>query len=143
VTEYTVVNASEWPLERIAPHMSAIMEEMGRLAARFPGDMTMATLLAEFLTGKKTLWLVLNEGAFVSIALTSIRTIDATGTRLATLNDLAGRDVDKYAPELCAALEQWAADNNAQPEIYGRKGWEPLLRNFGYRPFATLYRKAA
>lgn len=138
---FTVVNTSGWPLERLGPFLSDIVNEFGRLAARFP-DVTTESLFSELLSGRKTLWLILYEGAFISIAMTSIRTIDATGQRYATLNDLAGRDVDKYAPELCAALEQWAADNDAKPEIYGREGWKPLLKQFGYRPQATLYRKA-
>lgn len=141
MTEYTIVDTSKWPLSRLGPFLSNIIAEFERLAERFP-DVTTESLFSELLSGRKTLFLVLYEGNFISIALTSIRTIDATGQRYATLNDLAGRDVDKYAPELCAALEQWAADNNAKPEIYGREGWKPLLKQFGYRPQATLYRKA-
>ncbi len=139
---YRVVNASEWSLDQLAPYMTEILKEMGRLANRFPKDTTTAGQFAEFLKGGRTLWLVLDGDGFVAIALTSIRTIDATGIRFATLNDLAGSNVQSYAAELCTALEQWATKNNAEPEIYGRKGWEPLLKLFGYRPHAVLYRKS-
>ncbi len=74
--------------------------------------MTTAALFQEFLSGKKTLWLVLEGDGFVSIAMTTIRTIDGTGTRIATLCDLAGRDIHNYATELNAALEQWASKND-------------------------------
>ena len=137
-----IVNGSEWSIDQLAPYMSDILREMGRLAKRFPKDVTTAALFQEVLAGRRTLWLVLDGKTFVSMALTSIRTIDATGTRLATLNDLAGRDVKSYAAELCSTLERWAAEKNAEPEILGRKGWGPLLTQFGYRPHAVLYRKA-
>ena len=138
---YKIHCASEWPLDQIAPYMSSILDAMGQLAKRFPKDVTTASLFQEFLSGKKTLWLILDDDAFVTMALTSIRVLDPTGKRFATLCDLAGNHVQLYAAELCAALEAWAEKNDAEPEIYGRKGWEPLLKQFGYRPHATLYRK--
>lgn len=138
---YTIVNGSEMTLDALAPYMSNILAEMGRLAKRFPKDVTTAALFNEFLCGKRVLWLILKEGNFVSMAMTSSRTIDATGTRVATLNDLAGRDVASYAPELCATLEQWAANNNAEPEIFGRPGWARLLKQHDYEVHAVVYRK--
>ncbi len=137
-----VVNGSEWSIDQLAPYMSDILQEMGRLAKRFPQDVTTAALFKEVLSGKRTLWLVLDGETFVSIALSTIRTVDATGTRIATLCDLAGRDVQKYAAELCAALEQWADKNDCPIRaVEGREGWKPLLAQFGYKPHAVLYRK--
>lgn len=122
--------------------MSEILREMGRLAKRFPKDVTTAALFQEFLTGKKTLWLVLEGDGFVSIAMTTVRTIDGTGTKIATLCDLAGRDIQNYAVELNAALERWASEKDCQVmAVEGREGWKPLLALFGYKPFAVLYRK--
>lgn len=140
---FRIVNATEWSLDDLAPYMSNILAEMGRLAKRFPGDVTTAALFGEYLTGKKTLWLVLDGDEFVSMAMSTIRTIDATGQRIATLCDLAGRDVHKYAAELCAAVEAWADKNNCDEKaVEGREGWKPLLAQYGYRPFAVLYRKS-
>lgn len=137
-----IVNGSEWSLDQLAPYMSRILAEMGRLAKRFPKDVTTAALFQEVLAGKRTLWLVLDGDSFVSIALSTIRTVDATGTRIATLCDLAGRDVHRYAAELCAALEQWAEQNNCPVmAVEGREGWKPLLAQYGYKPHAVLYRK--
>lgn len=123
--------------------MSDVLRELGRLAARFPGDVTMGALYAEILQGRRTLWLVLEGGRLLSIALTSVRTVDATGQRIAKLHDLAGRDVHRYAAQLCDALEGWADENGCPvKEIEGRKGWEKLLKRFGYAPHAVLFRKA-
>lgn len=137
-----IVNGSEWSIDQLAPYMSEILKQMGRLAKRFPKDVTTAALFNEVLSGKRTLWLILDGETLVSIALTSIRTIDGTGRRLATLNDMAGSNVKSYAAELCSTLERWAATNNAEPEIFGRKGWGPLLAQFGYTPHSVLYRKS-
>lgn len=141
---YRVVNASEWSLDQLAPYMTDILHEMGRLAKRFPKDVTTQALFQEFLTGKKTLWLILEGDGFVSIAMTTIRTIDGTGTRIATLCDLAGRDIHNYASQLNAALEQWADQQKCGVmAVEGREGWKPLLALFGYKPYAVLYRKTA
>ncbi len=143
VSNYTIHNASEWPLDRLGLFLSDIVGTMGRLTKRFPSDVTTAALFQEFLSGKKTLWLVLDDGAFVSMALSTIKTIDATGTRIATLCDLAGNHVQLYAAELCAALEAWADKNACSVlAVEGRVGWEKLLKEHGYKPHAVLYRKS-
>jgi hypothetical protein len=139
---YRIVNASEWSLDQLAPYMSDILREMGRLAKRFPKDVTTAGLFQAFLSGKRTLWLVLEGDGFVSIAMSSISTIDATGTRVATLCDLAGRDVAKYEALLFATMEAWADQNNCDVKaIEGREGWKRPLAKYGYKPYAVLYRK--
>lgn len=138
---YRIVNASEWPLDDLAPFMSEILKQMGRLAKRFPRDVTTASLFQEFLTGKKTLWLILDGGAFVSMAMTRIRTIDCTGNRVFTLCDLAGKDVARFADLLTETMEAAAASNNCEPEIEGREGWGRMIAKYGYRPHAVLYRK--
>lgn len=139
---YTIVNASEWPLERIAPYMSDVLREMSRLAKRFPKDVTTAALFNDFLSGARTLWLILYDGNFISMAMTRVDTVNATGERIATLCDLAGRDVKAYAAELCMALEQWADQQKCGVlAVEGRKGWEPILAKHGYRAERVLYRK--
>ena len=140
---YAIHNATEWPLDRTAPYMSSILAEMGRLAKRFPKDTTTAALFQEFLSGKKTLWLVLDGEIFVAIAMTHIRTIDATGTRIFTLCDLAGRDVAKFSDLLTETLEAAAAANNCgEIAIEGRTGWQRMVKKYGYRPHAILLRKS-
>lgn len=139
---YSIHCASEWPLDQLAPYMTDVLLTMGRLTKRFPGDVSTAALFQEFLSGKKTLWLVLDGGVFVSMALSTIKTVDSTGTRIATLCDLAGNHVQLYAAELCAALEAWAEKNNCSVmAVEGRVGWEKLLKEHGYKPHAVLYRK--
>jgi hypothetical protein len=140
---YSIVNASEWSLDDLAPYMSDILKQMGRLAKRFPRDVTTASLFQEFLAGKKTLWLILDgDKAFVSMAMTRIRTIDCTGNRVFTLCDLAGKDVARFADLLTDRHGSRAAANNCEPEIEGREGWGRMIAKYGYRPHAVLYRKS-
>jgi len=123
--------------------MSDVLREMGRLAKRYPGDVTTTALFQEFLAGRKTLWLVRDGEAFVAMALTTIRTVDATASRIFTLCDLAGRDVAKFADELTVALEDSAAQNNCNViAVEGRAGWDKFLKPRGYRQHAVLYRKS-
>lgn len=139
---YTVDNASLWPLEQLAPYMSDVLREMGRLAKRYPGDTTTTALFQEFLAGTKTLWLVRDGETFVAMALTTIRTVDATESRIFTLCDLAGRDVAKFADELTTAMEDSAAQNDCNViAVEGRAGWDKFLKPRGYRQHAILYRK--
>lgn len=141
---FRIVNASTWPLDRVAPYMSDILKQMGRLGTRFPADCTMQALFMEFLHGKKALWLVIEEETdrLAAIAMTHLRTVDATGAKLATMSDLAGSNPEAFAAELCAATEAWARENGATiNQIEGRPGWVKLLAQFGYRPHSVLYRK--
>lgn len=140
---YSVVNASNWSMDQLAPFMSDILQEMGRLAKRFPKDCTTAAMFQEVLSGRKTLWMVMKDGEFVAMALTSIRTVDATGTRIMTLCDLAGRDVAKFADELTTAMEAWAETNSCDViAVEGRAGWQKFLTPRGYREHARLFRKS-
>lgn len=140
---FAVHNVSKWPLDQIAPYMTDVLACMGKLAKRYPGDTTTAALFQEFLLGKKTLWLILEGEAFVAMALTTIRTIDATGQRIFTLADLAGRDVARFADELTNAMENGAAENNCSViAVEGRSGWEKFLKPRGYKPYAVLWRKS-
>lgn len=137
-----IENVSLWPLDRLAPYMSEILEAMGQLSARYPADMTTMSLFQEFLGGKKTLWIALDEWKFLAIAMTTIRTVDATGARIFTLCNLAGRDVASFADELTTAMEESAVQNDCPIiAVEGRTGWDKFLKPRGYREYARLYRK--
>ena len=139
-----IVNGSELSIDQLAPYMSDILREMGRMARKYPQDITTASLFQDVLSGKKTLWLVLDGEDLVAIAMSTVRTVDDTGCRIATLLNLVGKDVAKYAADLCLTLETWADQNECSVmAVEGRRGWEPLLAQFGYKPFSVLYRKVA
>lgn len=140
----TVENVSKWALDDLAPYMTDVVTQMGRLAKRFPEDCTTASIFHEIYSGNRALWLIREDGKFVAMAMSHIRTINATGAKIATLTDLAGDRVSEYAEQLCAAVETWADENQcAVKEVQGREGWKPILARHGYRPFSVIYRKTA
>lgn len=140
---YTVQSTAAWSIDQLAPFMTEILGAMGKLAKRYPKDVTTGALFQEVLAGNRTLWLVLDSGAFVAIAMTTVRTIDATGTRIFTLCDLAGKDVAKFADELTTAMEDSAAQNDCSIiAVEGRSGWDKFLKPRGYKPHAVLWRKS-
>jgi hypothetical protein len=140
----TVENVSKWALDDLAPYMTDVVTQMGRLAKRFPEDCTTASIFHEIYSGNRALWLIREGETFVAMAMSHIRTINATGAKIATLTDLAGDRVAEYAEQLCAAVEAWADENQCVvKEVQGREGWKPLLARHGYRPHTVIYRKTA
>lgn len=139
-----VENVSKWSLDDLAPYMTDVVMQMGRLSKRFPQDCTTASIFHEIYSGNRALWLIREDEMFVAIAMSHIRTINATGVKIATLTDLAGDRVAEYAGPLCEAVETWADENQcAVKEVQGREGWKPLLAKHGYQPHSVIYRKKA
>ncbi|MGB1215597.1 MAG: hypothetical protein ACPG4X_19660 [Pikeienuella sp.] len=141
--EFSIHNTESWPFERISPYKDAILGAFEMLQERFPDDVTVASLIDDAITGRKALWLVLDsDEAFVSLAMTQIRTVEATGKKIATAMDLAGRDHREFIDDLIKVLEQWAKDNDADLfALEGRPGWSKSVKGHGYKPFAVMWRK--
>lgn len=119
-----------------------LYEAMQKLTDRFPHDMTVRGLLEELLRGEKRLWLILEEGRFVAFALTNIRTVEATGAKIAELVDLAGERVTEYAEPLFQALIDWSDREGATVDaVTGRDGWRKLLGKYGFKVYAVTYRR--
>lgn len=137
------VNTRTWSADRIKPYVSAILEKFGKLAARFPADVTVENLARECDEGVKDLWLVLDDDDRLKlVGATQLRTVDATGTRIATLMDLAGEDVASCADEICTSMEAWAKEQGADfVAVEGRPGWGREMKKRGYREYAVLWRK--
>lgn len=140
-----VVNASaDWSWEQIEPYVEPIKAMLGKLQKRFPDDLTVQSLINEAVSGSKCLWVILDDDRLMATAMTQIKTLDATGKRVAILMDLAGENVPAWASELGAALEAWGDSHNV--DIYaveGREGWGPIIEKLGYRKYASLWRKPA
>ncbi len=129
-------------------HGADLYNLMLKMVERFPHDMTIKALLESILPpgpdrpAEKLLWLILEDERLIAYALTSIRTVDATGAKIAELMDLAGERVGAYADPLFAALMEWAQRNDATvAAVTGREGWKPLLAKYGFRPHAYTYRR--
>lgn len=138
-----IVNTHGWEWAQLAPYSRAITAHLQKLQDRFPDDVTALGLTAQFFRGEKALWLVLDdENEVQMIGATQIRTVDATGKKIAVLCDLAGDDVASCSDELCEAMEAWAKEQGADlMAVEGRAGWSREMNRRGYREYARLWRK--
>lgn len=140
-----IVNASrDMRREEIEPYVNDILAHFGKLQKRFPTDLTVESLSAEADSGKKELWLVLDDDRLLATACTQIETLNATGVKVARLMDLAGDNVSAWAGLLNYALEAWGDENGVDYyAVEGREGWAKVIEPMGYRKHATLWRKRA
>lgn len=140
---YQILNTCAWTYDQLAPYGQAITGAMKKLADKFPADVSVAALAHECLIGERQLWLILDEaGAFVSFCCTSIKTIDATGTKVVTLTSHAGAEGLDCCAEMCRVIEAWAAEQGADyTAAEGRRGWGRELSKHGYREYAVIWRK--
>lgn len=133
-----------WPFERVAKYGPEITAAMKRLEAEYPKDVAVAPLMGEVVSGARQLWLVLDEDkddAFVSFALTQIKTNDHTGHRMVWVTDLAGAGGIENCP-LASDIEEFAREMGAtEVVITGRLGWRKALAKEGYEANAMIYRK--
>ena len=137
-----VIDTSDWTLERILPFVGDVISQFQRLSDRFPDDTSPAWLWNEWISGRRKLWLVLEDGAFKACALTHINVMQSSGKKEAVLLDLAGPGIAEYADELNRALEDWARREGADfCSVIGRRGWERMLKSYGYRTQTVVYRK--
>lgn len=140
---YSVHNTSSWAFEALQPYVGDVTKAMGQLVARFPEDVTIESLWHSVVTGEKQLWLILDEtNAFVAMAMTRTAIVPATGLKLVTMGDLAGRDFKKWWPILGDTVEEWARREGARyTQIEGRRGWQYVTKRRGYEEQAVLWRK--
>jgi hypothetical protein len=87
-------------------------------------------LLADVEAGKVLVWIVTRDEKIVGVF--TVRVIESRVTWV-LVEDLAGDDLASWILEAHRALETWAREMGAtQIVIEGRKGWERVLRPYGY-----------
>lgn len=134
-------NTSDWEPERILRYGAEITAAMQKLVARFPREVTLKSLAEDVITGKQTLWLILDGDEFRSFVLSEIKETRATGIKTSFVTSLAGEDGIDAVP-LIAEIEAWGREQGAsQQMIVGRWGWKRPLANEGYDMDAVIYRK--
>ncbi len=131
----------DWSPEKINRYWPDIMGAFEQLRDRFPDDVAVEGLIQAGITGEKALWLVLDGAEFVALAMAQIRPTQA-GCKIATVMDVAGKNPKAFLPVLIPALEEWAKENGADYyAVEGRQGWQPLVKDYGYKPYAVQWRK--
>ena len=87
-------------------------------------------LLADVEAGKVLVWIVSRDEKIVGVF--TVRVIES-GVRWILIEDCAGDDLASWIMPALNAVETWARELGAtQIVIEGRKGWERMLRPYGY-----------
>lgn len=127
----------------MAPYWPPIVACLQRYVARFPDYETVNNILHHCASGRRQLWLILDESErAVCVLITEIVQLDATGHKRLILYELAGKRALE-AQHLLPEVEQWAVKTHGvtEAEVIGRKGWSKFAQAAGYRPKAIIFRK--
>lgn len=137
----SVHNTTTWPAEKLLPYGAQITAAMRKLVDRFPREITVLHLAQEIITGKKQLWLIMDDEKFVSIVLTEIQINDATGAKNLHIASLAGDEGASTVP-LGVELEKWGIENGCtEARTLAREGWTKPLLKHGYKKRMVLFCK--
>lgn len=136
-----IVLTSCWDKERIAPYLEDIFAAFRRYSERFKHEVTFEQLIEELYSGKKQLWLVLDDDDAFLAAITTQLQYTALGKKRALVCGCSGKGGLELADHL-TVIEAWARENGAfEMEILGRLGWKPALTKKGYGIDMIYYRK--
>ncbi|WP_375656292.1 hypothetical protein [Bartonella sp. MR63HLJHH] len=132
---------SSWDIERIAPYLEEIIASFREYVERFKHEITLQELIESICSGKKQLWLVLDdEERFLAVVTTQIQQT-VLGKKRALICECSGKGVLDQVDNLQVA-EDWARENGAfEMEILGRLGWKRALDKQGYSIDMLYYRK--
>ncbi|UNF43009.1 hypothetical protein MNL08_04080 [Bartonella krasnovii] len=133
--------STSWDLERIAPYFEEILASLSAYVERFKHEVTLQELIEAICTGKKQLWLVLDEDEGFLAAVTTQIQKTVLGKKRALICECSGKGVLDQIENL-KVVEDWARDNGAfEIEILGRLGWKRTLDKQGYRVEMLYYKK--
>jgi hypothetical protein len=94
------------------------------------------------LSGERQLWLIFNDDELITFCTTECKTVNSTGKKICTVASLAGEDPDECIDIMFKTIEPWATNFGADiGAAEGRWGWNKYAKKYGYRPYATIYRK--
>ena len=96
------------------------------------GRWTWEQCCKDILTGALEVWTVESGDRLLAVYTTRLL---KSRERFVLVEDMAGDDMREWLPAVAAALEDYAKDAGAtQIVAEGRRGWEKVLREYGYRP---------
>ncbi|WP_375610955.1 MULTISPECIES: hypothetical protein [unclassified Bartonella] len=132
---------TSWDMERIAPYLEDIIASFREYVERFKHEITLQELLEAICSGKKQLWLVLDDDERFLAAFTTQIQQTVLGKKRALICECSGKGVLDQVDNL-TFVEDWARENGAfEIEILGRLGWKRALNKQGYGIDMLYYRK--
>ena len=123
--------AQWWPMAR--PLLAeAIKRSLGRCS--------FGTVHDALRRNERQLWLAIGGESIHAAVVTELVTTK-TGFKFCRFVLMGGIELAKALPNL-EPIERWARDQGCLAcEVFGRRGWEPVLATEGYRPFAVSLQK--
>lgn len=132
---------TSWAMERIAPYLEEVIASFRAYVERFKHEITLQELIEAICSGKKQLWLVLDDDERFLAAVTTQIQQTVLGKKRALICECSGKGVLDQVDNLQVA-EDWARENGAfEIEILGRLGWKRALDRQGYGIDMLYYRK--
>ncbi|WP_375630382.1 MULTISPECIES: hypothetical protein [unclassified Bartonella] len=132
---------TSWDMERIAPYLEDIIASFREYVERFKHEITLQELLEAICSGKKQLWLVLDDDERFLAAFTTQIQQTVLGKKRALICECSGKGILDQVDNL-QVVEDWARENGAsEMEILGRLGWKRALTKQGYGIAMLYYRK--
>ncbi|WP_375693339.1 MULTISPECIES: hypothetical protein [unclassified Bartonella] len=132
---------TSWGMERIAPYLEDIIASFREYVERFKHEITLQELIEAICSGKKQLWLVLDDDERFLAAVTTQIQQTVLGKKRALICECSGKGVLDQVDNLLF-VEDWARENGAfEIEILGRLGWKRALDKQGYGIDMLYYRK--
>jgi hypothetical protein len=139
----TIKLTSAMSAGEMAEHWPDIIRCLERYVSRYPRDESVTNILQQCATGRRQLWIILDEtGRVVLTPITEIAKVEATGHKRLVMVELGGwRGVE--ALPLAAEIERWAVETHGVEEVewVGRRGWAKLIEPLGFKPQAIIWRK--
>lgn len=136
-----VVLTTSWDRTRIASYLEEIIASFCQYVEHFKHEITLQELIEAICSGKKQLWLVLDDEEQFLAALTTQIEQTILGKRRVVICECSGQGVLSLVDNL-KFIEDWAIENGAlEMEILGRLGWKRALSKQGYGVEMIYYRK--
>lgn len=138
---YRIHLTDTWSHERMARYGPQITHAMGKVAARFPDDISLEQLACNIAEGREQLWLILDEEEEFVAFVTSEIEVTNSGKKRVLLLELGGKGGVDIA-DMIEPIEAWARSIGADELCpIGRIGWRKRLAAHGYYPKVIRYGK--
>lgn len=125
--------------EEIQEHKEDILQWIDRAKEHSAGERTVEDILDSLTTGRAQCWCILSDGKIINMTITEI--IDYQNKRVLHIVFSAGDGWEGYKEEH-THLEDFAKSLGCVSiTVWGRKGWEKVLPNFGYTHIYSVFER--
>jgi hypothetical protein len=134
---------TDWTPEQFRQHEAEITACLKRYVDEYPEFETLRNIVEEIARGERQLWVIFNGDEIKSALVTEIEIVKATGKKVCRFAIMGGHEGIEAVPAMSEAVESWAKTQGAEfAEIFGRRGWGRVFKDFHYHEEKAIFRKA-